>query len=351
MSQRVSQVLIGTLSLLVAATLAGCVEQQTMTTIPDAENVMFTTQGDLIVSGGSNIYQVTASTNGLGETEYQRRAMYDGKCMFAGIAQQGDWVFTACQEYVFKRSGFFFSLVRDNHLLAANIHQRPMMFTALDKKLKNDPMDALSLPNGMALTPDGKLLLADGNLLATAGVARISVDTRGSLPSVTKFERNWVGTDYGLSTPNGVRVSGNELFISDGNKVRRMTFDSQGNLPLEFIDQYGSSFSNKGADNVIYSGGILIDDIMPVCGGVAVTHFVAGQLVYVNRDGDSYATQALSFESPSSMAIGQAPMFSGSDLIVTEKGILYDKVSKVGNKATHVPLRFDVNDPATCQAF
>lgn len=340
-----------TLVFIAALLLAGCLQQETLTTVPDAENILFTAEGDLIVSGGRNIYQITEYTDALGKTGYHRRAMYDDQCMFAGIVQQGEWVITVCQEYVLQWSGFFLKLVRDNHLLAANVHQRPLTFQRLDKGLRNDPVDALALPNGMAVTPDGHLLLADGNFFAKSGVARIRMDYSSDLPRVTGFDRDWIGSAYGLSSANGVRVQGQEVFISDGNKVRRLTFDQAGNLPLELTDSSGGVISNRATDNVIYQGGIIIDDIMPICGGVAVTQFVSGQLVYVNRQGQEYATQLLSLESPSSLAIGQPPLFSGSDLIVTEKGILYDHISTVGNKLTRVPMGLDLTAPDVCALY
>lgn len=332
--------------------LTGCIEKETLVRIPDAENILFTSTGDLLVSGGKNIYQIRRSTDALGNTSYQRRALYEGSdCAFAGIAEHNGWVFTVCQENRLEWRWFRLVLVQDTHLLAASLKQRPLIFRALDRKGTTDPLDSLSIPNGLAFAPDGNLIIADTNYFGRSALGRISLDYSASPPAIKSFEKNWLGDAYGIQSPNGVRVSGNTLYVSDGNKVRRFIFNAQGEIPLTLTDYAGNSISNAAADNVLFSGATLIDDIMPYCGGIAVAMYLQGQLVYQSAAGDRIATAPLSFESPSSLAIGAGEGFNGYDLLVTEKGLIFDQLSALGNRLSRVPLAMDLANAETCRAI
>ena len=335
-----------------ALLISGCIEKEKITTIPDAENLLFTSQGDLLVTGGKGIYQVTSQAESDGSTNYARTSLYNGdSCAFGGIAQQGDWVFSVCKEIYFKWQGFTFNLVQDTHLLAANLNERPLNFTALDEGVAYDPLDAMVIPNGIAFTPTGELIIADTDFFAQSDVGRITLDYSGDLPRVVKFEAHWLGSEYGFETPNGPRVIGDTLYISDANKVRRLVFDEFGEIPLIFTNNEGEEVSNLPDDNLFYTGGVIVDDILPYCDGVAVTQFLAGTLVYQDAQGEQYKTLPFSFESPSALAIGQGPMFKGSDLMVTEKGVILEPNSGIGNQLTRVPMEVDLSDPLTCEAL
>jgi hypothetical protein len=335
-----------------ALLMSGCIEKEKIVTIPDAENLLFTSQGDLLVNGGKSIYQVISQTNSDGSTTYSRASVYEGaKCSFGGIAQQGDWVFSVCKEMYFKWKGFTFKLVQDTHLLAANLNERPLNFQALDQGLEHDPLDAMTIPNGIAFSPTGALIIADTNFFAQSNVGRITLDYSGNLPQVAQFEPNWLGSEYGFETPNGPRVVGDTLYISDANKVRRLVFNEAGEIPLLFTNAGGDEVSNLPDDNLFYTGGVIVDDILPYCDGIAVTQFLAGTLVYQDAQGGRYKTLPFSFDSPSALAIGEGPMFDGSDLMVTEKGVILEFNSGIGNQLSRVPMDFDLSEPLTCEAL
>jgi len=335
-----------------ALLISGCIEKEKIVTIPDAENLLFTSQGDLLVSGGKSIYQVSSQTESDGSTSYTRTSVYDGnRCSFGGIAQQGDWVFSVCKEVYFIWKGFTFKLVQDTHLLAANLNERPLNFKALDKGLEHDPLDAMIIPNGIAFAPTGELIIADTNFFAQSDVGRITLDYSGDLPHVAQFEADWLGSEYGFESPNGPRIIGDTLYISDGNKVRRLEFDESGEIPLLFTNAEGNEVSNLPDDNLFYTGGVIVDDILPYCDGIAVTQFLAGKLVFQDAQGEQYKTLPFSFESPSALAIGEGPMFEGSDLMVTEKGVILEFNSGIGNQLTRVAMDFDLSDPLTCEAL
>ena len=272
-------------------------------------------------------------------------------CGFAGIAQHNDWIFTTCQQVKLEWKGWTFRLWQDSHLLAANINDEKLNFKIINNDPNNDPLDTLSLPNGLAFTPDGKLIVADSNFLGNSGVARVTLDYSEDYPKIQSLEKNWLGLEYGLQTPNGVRVENNNLYVSDNSMVRRFTFDQDGNIPLLFHDDQGNEVRNLPDNTVYYEGNLIIDDIMPYCGGIAVTHFVEGQLVYQSASGEKYATLPFSFEFPSSLAFGKGNDYSGDELFVTEKGVLREINSSYGNQLSKVNMDFDLGNPNTCAAI
>jgi hypothetical protein len=327
--------------------LSGCIDKEKLAAVPDAENQIFTPDGRLIVTGGDGVYEVKRSGTGY---VAERIASDVTGCNHTGLAQVGAWLFSPCQA---RPNGLLGA--PDNHLLAAKvIAGQPLHFVEVDRP-SPDPMDQLSIPNGLAVSPTGKLLLADFNLLATAGIARLTVDLSGTRPRVTNFEQNWVTWQHGIYHPNGVRVLGNELFVSEVNSVKRFVFDAGGNVPLTIPAPGGRTVKNEV---LVYQGVTVVDDILPICGGVAVNDFAGGRLIYMaptGLDGNGLPTYRqgvnsglASLESPSSVMLGRAPMFTGRDILVTEKGIIGEFSSGIGNKITRVKSSVDLSTSTGC---
>ena len=329
--------------------LTGCLDKDKIATIPDAENQLFLSDGRLVVTGGTGVFEIVKTSSGYAAQPLP--AEVAAGCNYTGLAQIGGWVFTACQ---LRPNGPFGA--PDNQLLAAAVVPgQPLRFVQVDRASSPDPMDTLALPNGLAAAPGGKLLVADYNLFGSAGVARFSLDLTGAKPRVTAVEPNWVASAHGVSHPNGVRVAGNELFVSDLYFVKRFQFDSAGNVPLQLPKPGGGTVKNEV---LVYQAATALDDIQPVCGGLAVVDYLGGQVVYMAPNGvdgnglpryrQAYASGWQSLQMPSSFAVGRGPLFSGRDLLVTEKGILLEFNSDYGNKLSRVKSDLDLNDPASC---
>jgi hypothetical protein len=327
--------------------LSGCIDKEKLAAVPDAENQIFTPDGRLIVTGGDGAYEIKRSGAGY---IAERAASDVAGCNHTGLAQIGPWLFSTCQT---RPNGLLGA--PDNHLLAAKVAAgQPLHFVEVDRP-SPDPMDLLSLPNGMAVAPNGKLLLADFNLLGTAGLARLSVDVSGAKPRITSFEQNWVTWQHGIYHPNGVRVLGNELFVSEITSVKRFAFDASGNVPITIPAPGGRTVKNEV---LVYQGVTVLDDIQPICGGVAVDDFAGGRLIYMAPTGaDSNGLPTYrqgvnsglaSLQSPSSVMLGRAPMFTGKDILVTEKGIIGEFTSGIGNKITRVKSSVDLSTPEGC---
>lgn len=339
--------MLAALASLLLPLLAGCLDKDSIAVVADAENQLFTPDGRLIVTGGTGVFEIVATAGG-GYAAQPIAAEVSGTCNHTGLAQIGPWVFTACvQQRLFQSP--------DHHLLAARVVSgQPLRFVQVERS-SNDPMDALSLPNGLAATPDGRLLVADYKLVGSAGVARVALDLAGARPRVSAFERDWLAQAHGISHPNGVRVKGHELFVSDFSFVKRYLFNDVGDVPLYLTMPGGTTVKNEV---LVYQGTTVVDDIEPHCGGVVVTDFVGGKLVYMAPDGldarglpkyrEARSTPWQALQAPSSVKLGRAPLFDGHDVLVTEKGLLGEFTSDYGNRLARVKASADLADPASC---
>ncbi len=349
---KITNALNTALVLSLSFSLSGCFEKTNITKIGDAENILFVDDGRLLVSGGNNIYEVKRNGD-----KYSSQPLYlDSNnqpisCNFTGIAQYQNWIISSCVETSY-------ILWTNNHLLAANTHQPELTFNVISS-FGNDVYDQLALPNGLAFTKDGALLVADYDLLATSGIAKITLDFSGQQPSILSLEENFVGPDHGLSSPNGIRVVDNLLYVSDGNAVKRYKITTDGSIP-QYVADEGVTRANE---TVMWQGGLatIVDDIMPLCGGVVISDYLAGKVKYIKRATDAYgnnetfsqawSTGLLALQSPSSMAIGKPPMFSGDKLLVTEKGLLQETFSNLGNRLSTLSLPIDLNQPDRCKTI
>ncbi len=332
-----------------ATLLSGCIEKELIVELPDAENLMFASNGDLLVTGGNGVFQVMRDEDQNGTVSFSKRSLFsDFKCTFTGLAQKDNWVFTACE----RRQWLVFT---NNYLFAANLEEPDYQFRVISPS-SNDPMDSLTIPNGMTFTSNGDLLIADTNFFGVSGIAKASLDFSGDLPRIASFTKNWVGANHGLSNANGLKIAGNHLYVSDGQQVKRFTIENNGNVPVYVNDKEGNQVLNQ---TVMWEApGAIVDDIQTYCGGIALTNFISGRIHYVASytDPDTgvesfpviYSSPAFGFDSPSAVAIGSGPWFSGKELLVTEKGILFDLNSSIGNQLSKVPMGIDLNDPDAC---
>ncbi len=338
---------------LLALGLIGCIEKETIAVIGDAENILTTSDGQLLVSGGDNIYRVypDSANNGPDPLFPGNARLGQYACNFTGIAQREHWVFTSCVQ----RRFLFFT---DHHLLVADLREDQPVFEVITPLTGMDPYDAIGLPNGLAFAPDGALLVADYDLVYKSGIARVELDFSGTRPQVTSVEKHFVDPlTHGLNAVNGIRVAGDYLYLSDVNSVKRLRFDASAGVPASVPDGRGGMRPNI---TTMWSGGLaIVDDIMPLCDGLAFTSYLSGSVHYVARYTDDageeyfpqlYASPPFAFDSPSALAMGQIPgVFDGDSLLVTEKGLLGDLRSGKGNRLSRASLSLDLNDPQLCE--
>eukprot|EP00002_Diphylleia_rotans_P035815 TRINITY_DN784_c0_g1_i1.p3 TRINITY_DN784_c0_g1~~TRINITY_DN784_c0_g1_i1.p3 ORF type:complete len:130 (-),score=39.33 TRINITY_DN784_c0_g1_i1:263-652(-) len=116
------------------------------------------------------------------------------------------------------------------------------------------------------------------------------------------------------------------LFAANSDSIYSMTVDGDGNL---------------GTPNVIFKlSGLLVvlDDLSIVNNGnwIAIAEYLGGRVLIIDRArGSLLCDSGNVFSGPSSVILSQSH-FDAGKLVVTEKGILYDMISNIGNRVGQV---------------
>lgn len=278
---------------------SSCGSKTRLVTIPDAENILFTPAGRLFVSGGVNVYEI--SQNG---TTYSATPLLDGSCNFTGLALRGEVLYANCF---------------NGQLYAAQLTAAP--------RLQAIHALGLSAPNGLAAGPDGALYLVNGPLASSAlpdpKIVRLKLDA--SDPFRVTEQTNWLTLNPMLSQPNGLQVRARTLYFSESSAP------TQGRIQTVAINADGS----PGTPQVFTSFNSLPDDFSFAGDGLLTAYYSAGQIALFDGNGVLVSTtDTNSFESPSQVRLGQPPLFAATDVLVTEKGVIGDRDSTVGNVLT-----------------
>lgn len=272
-----------------------CGEKTVLLTIPDAENLLFSSSGRLFVSGGTNVFEIRRD----GET-YAATPLYDGSCNFTGLAI---------------RAGTLYANCFDGRLYAAALTAQPQL----------QPIHEFGLgaPNGLVDGPDGDLYLVNGPLATTAlpdpKIVRLKMDPLD--PLKVQEQSDWFSA--GLLGPNGLQRRDRTLYVSNTGlgglgEIRKVDIAADG---------------SAGAASQVVSFLSLPDDFSLVGDSILAAYFSNGRIALIGPDGTVRARTALqSFSFPSQVRVGQPPLFRNDELLVTEKGILGDNNSPIGNR-------------------
>jgi hypothetical protein len=260
--------------------------------IPQAENILFTKDGRLMVSGNANVFEIVR--DGAATSGYRGMPLYDGTDNFTGMAQIGDTLYAA---------------TFGGKLYAGSLSQSP---------LKLQPIHDLGIDsaNGMAAGPDGELYIANGplatNVKPDPKIIRLRFDPQNPLSVVEQTD--WL--TKGLLIPNGLRRRGHMLYVTDaslhpfaigGIKTVKIRADGSPGKPQLFTNVSISPLDDMGLDGP----------------NILVANIYGGALARVGWNGQVNAETALgSFDYPSSVAIGRPPLFDHRVWLVTEKGPL-----------------------------
>jgi hypothetical protein len=272
-----------------------CGEAVLLVEIPDAENILFSDDGRLFVSGGLNVYEITKAADGT----FAATPLYDGECGFTGLAIRDGWLYAnGCD---------------DHSLLAAQLGAAP-------KLEKIFQYAGFCIPNGMATGPDGRLYVVDEPLNCAEVDPKIAQITLSDATHVAE-QKTWVqGAPTGLlwadgdnvlRFPNGLARDGNTFYGTDGGSV------------------YSVSVSNDGVAGEVtplFWEQTAHDDLGLVTGGILVTDFFGGRIFLLSREGEllQETLPGVFFTEPSSVRLARPPMFEPTDILVTDKGIIGD---------------------------
>ncbi|MEK6806959.1 MAG: hypothetical protein AABY95_09975 [Pseudomonadota bacterium] len=276
---------------------SGCGEKTVLLTIPDAENIFFTADNRLFVSGGTNVFEI--KKEGVG---YTATPIFAGTGNFGGMAQRGDVLYVNC--------------FTDRSLYAARLTATPTLAPIHDL--------GIGIPNGMSAGPDGEIYIVNGpipsNGLPDPKIVRLRFDPAN--PMVVTEQSDWLALPQ--SFPNGVARIGRTLYVTNG-KPLPPTFGEV--LRIEI-----SADGSAGTPTQLASFMGLTDDLSVAGDTLLVSLYSNGVIAQVGLDGTVIAqTDPMSFEFPSQVRVGQPPLFAADEILVTEKGMVGDSLTPVGD--------------------
>lgn len=283
-----------------------CAQLEQVLTVPDAENMIFSDTGRLFVSGGQSVIEVVRMGS-----DFTSNTVSESNCNFTGLAIARNTLYANCG---------------DGTLWAGNLNSKPMSISPIFN------YNGMALANGLAASSDGRTLYAvDGPLSSTAlpSPKIVSLSVSATNPMAIDNQMTWL--DLAGRFPNGIQRRGNLLYFTDSE------IPNLGRLNVVSIRNDGSA----GMPAVLATLQSLPDDFSILADGFAVSYFVTGQVIKLNFQGTQVdGFDPFTFSTGTSQVIqGRPPLFSSTDLLVTEKGLLGEQNLPVGNKLTVVRKR------------
>jgi len=311
--------------LFTAMALTGCLSKSKVVDLPDAENQLFTSGGRYFVSGADSVFEITKSDN-----TYAKEP-FGPKCNYAGLAQYKNYLLANCMEVKLlnaKKQIFFAELIEG---------QLPEFQLLAD-------LSELSIPNGLAVKSTNangaELLIGNSNYFGAGSISRLVIEETENGLSAILLEKDYMAANHNVNGANGLRMLGDTLYFTDfdpstlRSRVGKVAFDSQGQPETVQI------LRDKVA---------IFDDLWPMCGGVLVADYLGGRLIFINQNDDVFKSDSLQFPGASSVVLAQGNDFEGPALLVTEKGILLETGTPLGNQLSVVPLSADLLDHVGCE--
>ena len=253
----------------------------------DAENSVFSSGGRLFISGGEDVYEVTAKSNG----ELEISIISAEMCNFTGLAIKDTVLYAACG---------------DNRLFAADISNLPIrpIYTIANSQLANGLTEL-----------EGRLYITDGPLSFPSKIIQLQINPSNNLQITS--QQDWTATGE-LNSANGIQTVKDEIWVTDFNELKAYAVDVNG---------------VKGAVRTILThGSNALDDFTVLeSGNIVINDFVGGVSLIFDSNGNELENTN-NVVGPSSAIQGQPPMFNSSQIIITEKGTLGDNTQGNGNR-------------------
>lgn len=308
-----SKIRIMSLIVVLLCLLTACGDVTPITTVPDAENSLITSEGRLFVSGSFNLYEITKNEDGIFENH---RLVED------------DYYFMGLDEY----KGSLYAL-RTGKGLNAMLKPEPALvigdlsaINPSDEARPSEdifteiPLPDMAMPNGLTIDSQGHIFISD-----TMGGKIVRFDISEDDP--TNVDGPYDCGLTGLMAPNGLVVDGSYLYITDVGSVKKAEILKGGSL---------------GPMKTLFSGRVYLDDLTVFQGTLVVCDYMSGTIFQLSAQGKILReTKLETFAFPSSVNIAHGPMFETGDIVVTEKGVLYEPNTSFGNRV----VVFHVNVP------
>jgi hypothetical protein len=251
--------------------------------VNEAENLFFTDDGRLFVSGGEDIYEIERMSDGT----FKKTDHFDEDCLVEGIVRSGQYLYGVCTRNNDDSLPAF--------LIAGELTAKPVFRTIA-------PLAAASGPNGVTVDPEGRIYITYS---LTNQIARVT------LASPLEVERSEIWADN-LLLANGIKYQDQALYVTvlDATLVSRF-------LRIAVLPD-----GSAGWPEPLYARWLtVLNDSIAFEGGFILTDFLKGTLIFWDERRGAYAeTPAGTFYGPTALAQGRPPMFNARQLIVAEKG-------------------------------
>jgi len=298
---------IGVCSVLLSACLT---PPQDVVLIPNAENIRMTTDGRIFVSGSDAVHEIVKNSAGVYSAPV---AIEEGCTYYGGLAQLHDWMFSVCVDVniIFSEDRVYLASGR---LLAHSLVD--------DRTVTVATLDDFFLANGIdAIEHENAILIADEDFTGKGGVTKMTLDFVSGEPVLMSMQTRWIGNAQNVRAANGVRVIGDDVYLTDIDTVKRVPIDESG---------------TPGPAEVIYQAPTVLDDLAPYCDALLVADFLRGILVYVPLDGSTAVESTAGFASPSAVLPVATPLFEPGQILMTLAGGLTTTTSTHGDRLVQV---------------
>ena len=296
-------------ALLLLLSLTGCLTKQKINNLPEAENQIITQEGRHFFTSSSGIAELYY------EYGQQKLSFIKTDCdTLNGIVSIGDWLIVVCADS---------KLINPIHKLIkidlSNIDpttNKPTVSTLFE-------LTDIALPNGLAMAPSqDAVLIANYNLLGRGFISRLELNHSYHDLSAGEFDLKYLNHQHGIASTNGIKFFNGDLYVSDfqlataSSRILRIRF-----IANEYLDH-----------QVLYSANTILDDILPTCDGILISDYLFGRLIFISKQGKVSKSSLQQFPGITSITWGQAPLFPEKTLVITERGILTDRYTSIGNQ-------------------
>jgi hypothetical protein len=319
-----------TFSILIIIFLTGCLTKQKISNLAEAENQIITTEGRHFFTSSSGIAELTY--------EYGERKLEYIKTdcdALNGIESIGQWLIAVCADS---------KLIKPKHKLIKIDLSNTDPTTHSPHVSTLFELTDIALPNGLAISPNqDSILIANYNLFGRGFISRLQLNISDDSLTAGNFDLKFLNHNHGIASANGIRFSQGELYVSDFNIAQL----SSRIIKISFIgDEYLSH-------QTIFSAPTILDDLLPTCKGILVTDYLMGRLIFIDKDGQISRSSVQQFPGITSVVWGQYPLFPDKTLVITERGILNDSKTLIGNQisSSRITDRLLRNVGAKCSNF
>ncbi|HSW14188.1 MAG TPA: hypothetical protein VLI06_15180 [Solimonas sp.] len=273
-----------------------CGERTVLLDIPGAENLTFSADGRLFVSGGSGVFEIHKNSDG----SFRADSISPEECGYTGLATRQGHLYASCGD------GRFWATKLDAAPQLQLIHT----------------MTGMCIANGTALGADGRIYVVDEPLnlcVPDPKIKRLTLDPADPLKVVNEevfvqgspLGQLHLGLDNVLRFPNGLQAEGSRFYGTDGGSIYSVDLQPDG---------------SAGEVTPIFFEVDVHDDLGVVGDALLLANFLTGRISLLSKTGELLqATAPGTFTFPSSVRLGRPPMFERTDILVTETGVLVDQ--------------------------